>query len=81
MPDLRLLQLSPEDAREIVAMATLAQIVKSERDKDPLRPYWALELSIPHINSPTGLLYVKPVLRLPALATGYLLSFKPSTDA
>ena len=78
---MRLLNLEPEDVREIVANATEQQIVKSEHDDDPARPYWALELSIPHINSPTGFLYVKPVLRLPALSAGYILSFKPSTDA
>lgn len=81
MPYLRLMNLEPADAREVIASATMTQIVKSERDADPTRPYWVLELSIPHVNSPTGLLYVKPVLHLPTLGTGYILSFKPSTDA
>jgi hypothetical protein len=79
MPHLRLLGLGPKDALEIVAEATLSHIVKSERD-DRGRPFWTLELSIPHRNSPTGLLYVKPVLHLPSLGTGYILSFKASTD-
>lgn len=79
MPDLRLLMLEPLDALEIVAEATLAMVVKSEPD-DRGRPFWALELSVPHVNSPTGLLYVKPVLRLPNLSTGYILSFKASND-
>lgn len=78
-PDLRLLLLEPADALNIVANATMSQIVKSEQD-DERRPFWVLELSIPHINSPTGLLYVKPVLHLPDLTAGYILSFKPSTD-
>lgn len=76
---LRLLQLEPVDALELVAAATMSQIVKCERD-DKGRPYWAVELSIPHVNSPTGLLYVKPLLHLPSLSTGYILSFKASTD-
>ena len=81
MPYLRLLTLSVEAAREIVANATPSQVIKSERDRDPSRPYWVLELSVPHENSPTGLLYVKPVLYLPSsLCSGYILSFKPSTD-
>ena len=80
MPYLRLLQLSVNDAREVVANATITQVEKSERDKDATRPYWVLELSIPHPSSPTGLLYVKPVLHLPTLGSGYILSFKPSTD-
>lgn len=80
MPYLRLMQLEPADALEIVAAATPSQIKKSEHDDDPLRPFWTLELSIPNTNSPTGLLYVKPVLHLPTLGSGYILSFKPSTD-
>lgn len=80
-PDLRLMQLEPADAIEIIAHATMSQIIKSERDHDPTRLFWVLELSIPHINSPTGVLYVKPVLHLPTLGSGYILSFKPSTDA
>ena len=64
---------------EVVANATMSQIVKSEPDYD--KPdFWTLELSIPHPNSPTGLLYVKPVLHLPTLDSGYVLSFKASTD-
>lgn len=78
-PDLRLLQLEPADALEIIANATLSQIIKSEQDNGR-RPFWVLELSIPHINSPTGLLYVKPVLAMPNLDAGYILSFKASTD-
>ena len=81
MQYLRLLSLSVNDAREIIANATMSQIVKSERDHDASRPYWVLELSVPHENSPSGLLYVKPVLHLPSsLCAGYILSFKPSTD-
>lgn len=80
MPYLRLCHLSVREAVEIVANATVSQIVKSEHDDDPMRPYWALELSVPHPNSTTGLLYVKPVLHLPTLGSGYILSFKPSTD-
>jgi hypothetical protein len=79
MPYLRLLQLETADAFEIIAKATMSQIVKSESDNGG-RPFWTLELSIPHANSPTGLLYVKPVLALPSLESGYILSFKPSTD-
>jgi hypothetical protein len=79
MPDLRLLGLEPGDALEVVANATLAQVVKDEMDNGG-RPYWVLELSVPHPDSPTGFLYVKPVLHLPTLRTGYILSFKPSTD-
>lgn len=80
MPYLRLLNLSVDEAREIVANATVHHIEKSEHDNDPTRDFWVLELSIPHPNSPTGALYVKPVLRLPTLSSGYILSFKPSTD-
>ena len=82
MPDLRLLNLEPDDARQVVANATFEQIVKSEADHQPRAwgEFWALELSIPHQNSPTGLLYVKPVLLLPSLGSGYILSFKASTD-
>jgi hypothetical protein len=79
-PYLRLLKLGPDDAVALVASATLAQVVKSQHDENYARPFWVLELSIPHRNSPTGLLYVKPVLHLPTLGTGYILSFKPSTD-
>lgn len=79
MADLRLLQLEPEDARALVEAATLSQVVKCEPD-DKGRPFCALELSVRHPNSPTGVLYVKPVLHLPDLGTGYILSFKPSTD-
>jgi hypothetical protein len=79
MPDLRLLQLEPSDALEVVANATMSQIVKSEQD-DGGRQFWILELSIPHPNSPSGLLYVKPALALPTLMSGYILSFKGSTD-
>lgn len=79
MPDLRSLHLEPADALELVAKATMAQIVKSEPD-DKGRPFWALELSIPHVNSPTGYLYVKPVLHMPTLTAGRIVSFKASTD-
>src|SRR5688500_16878170 len=78
-PDLRLLQLEPDDARDLVATAAMSQIVKSECDHGG-RAFWVLELSIPHRNSPTGRLYVQPVLHLPTLGTGYILSCKPSTD-
>lgn len=81
MSGLRLLQLTPEDARQLVVDATESQIVKSEHDDDPTRDYWVLELSIPHANSQTGLIYAKPVLHLPTLGSGYFLQFKPSTDA
>jgi hypothetical protein len=76
---LRLLGLEPSDALDIVAAATLSQIRKSERDNGG-RPFWILELNIPNRESPTGVLYVKPALHLPSLTSGYLLSFKPSTD-
>lgn len=79
MADLRLLQLEPDDAREVVANAKMSQIKQSEPDNGG-RPFWALRLCIPHPESPTGFLYVKPVLHLPTLGTGYLLSFKPCTD-
>lgn len=77
--DLRLLGLGKAEAVALVEHATMANVNKSEWDNTG-RPMWALELCIPHPDSPTGFLYVKPVLHMPLLKTGYILSFKPCTD-
>lgn len=77
MAGLKLLRLEPDDAMEMIERATVNQIVKSEPDEDPSRPYWILELALPCAGFPRGV-YAKVALHRPGLSTGYCLAFKPS---